>query len=194
MTDIFQSSGDPGLSLPARPVMNDLVRSLVDDVTARQLGKLMADLFSSPPWNESWTEEAGQNVILSMRDRGDSFFVIREEGATHPIAVGIGRVVSTPRDEPDLLTFGVPSSTFHIHEVMVDKRFQGRGLASSLMKALLAEAKRLDADFVSSRTRGDNPAMLRVFRKFGFKCYGAEELEYAGVKHISCVLGFSENH
>ena len=61
------------------------------------------------------------------------------------------------------------NSQADIQTIAVDPDFRGRGIASALMRQVLAQAKQLEASEIFLEVRADNPAAQRLYGGLGFE-------------------------
>ena len=56
-----------------------------------------------------------------------------------------------------------------VQTIAVEPARRGAGLGRALMEALLAEARRRDAEFVFLEVRADNPVAMRLYESLGYR-------------------------
>lgn len=108
----------------------------------------------SVPWSKRQLEE-------SLNDSGYLFFVAEEEGKV----IGYGGLLRV-LEEGD------------ITNIVVKEAYRGRGIGTSLVKALLEEGRRLGMQEFTLEVRAGNQAAIHVYESLGFVCEGIRRRFY----------------
>ena len=76
----------------------------------------------------------------------------------------------------------------HITNLVVDKEYRGRGIASGLLNKVLGLAEELSVDSIFLEVRDSNEAAKKLYSKFGFKQVGRRKGYYSSVNEDALIL------
>jgi ribosomal protein S18 acetylase RimI-like enzyme len=138
-----------------RPSVVQFAKDLPDDIDPAVTFK--------PALTDAWLEALGacgvvrgllekHRALLKLIAHPARFATLTEDGVVLAVAIGV-----------------LDRGHFCIYEVNTAPAARGRGLGKRLMRALLAEGKRLGAQHGLLQTAGDNEAALALYRGLGFE-------------------------
>jgi RimJ/RimL family protein N-acetyltransferase len=117
--------------------------------------------------------EAGLDRIMRVDTERDAMLLVTLGGVGDEVLIGSGRFI------------GAADATAEVAFV-VEKDFQGQGLAGKLLKCLAAIARERGLTALTAEVLAENSAMLKVFAKSGLPMRTRRE---GGVVHVTMALG-----
>lgn len=118
-----------------------------------QLARMEKEIFSNP-----WSEE----TFAALLERSYDLYLVAETDG-HPVGCA-GMVLLGEEGDID--------------KVMVAPEYRGKGIASELMRELLAEAGRRGAESFTLEVRAGNVPAIRLYEKYGFVTEGVRPRFY----------------
>jgi ribosomal-protein-alanine acetyltransferase len=117
---------------------------------------------------DAWPEDAMRRELESPH----GYYLVAVDGetdaSTAPLFGYAGLLAPTGSGQGDIQT------------IAVDPARRGAGLGRALMHALLAEARRRDAEHVFLEVRADNPVARGLYDSLGFAAIGVRPRYYRG--------------
>ena len=162
--------------MPARNVRSDGTGMIVDhtnideETVVPQMAALEADLFGRGAWSERSIRQefhAPARTYLFDIDGCGIVNCIAADGsaAKQPVVRGYAGFWYDG-DDAEIMTIGV------------GRQFQRRGIAASLMEALIARAREQGAQRMLLEVRVDNSPALALYERFGFARMGLRKRYY----------------
>ena len=94
------------------------------------LARLMVEVFNTPPWNDTWTEETASESLLSLIDAPGFYGNVMVEGTAIIGAImGNKRLYST-------------ETTYYLYEFFVSDKYRGKGVSKKLYEKTMSELKK----------------------------------------------------
>ena len=121
----------------------------------KRYGKIYADAFSGPPWNDPWKPEDAEIHIRELMETKTSYgleYVIEKQA--------VGFILGTSM----LFHYG---RTFEINDLAVDPAYQRRGIATELLERCIADIKEQGIVGVHLITAGEG-TLPAFYEKHGF--------------------------
>ncbi len=113
-------------------------------------------------WPGEWGEKTDAELVRLMADSynptTDTLKLLRDDRGAN---IGFLRYTRWPRD-------AVRTVTVHLLDITVERRARRKGLASALMRDMLAECRKTDIRWIVSRTLRSNDASIALHERFGF--------------------------
>ncbi len=144
-------------------------------------------VFSLPPWNESFTGEEVVKIITNWERVGADIFLITIK--ENVVGFGIGMTLSDYHDQALILPHIPipPSKVYWLTDVGVDTDFQGLGLGKLLTNLRLTTAKERGMEAVAARTRPDSKAYSLLI-SLGFDEVGQDSFITGGVESTRAIF------
>ncbi len=123
---------------------------------AAQYGKIYADAFSGPPWNDPWKPEDAEIHVRELAESRTSYgleCVVGDQVAAFLLGTSM------------LFHYG---RTFEINDLAVAQAFQGRGIASILLERCIADMKERGIVGMHLITRGQS-FLPEFYGNYGFR-------------------------
>lgn len=167
--------------MPVRNVRSDGRPMIVDhmnideEIVVPQMAALEADLFGRGAWSEQSIRQEFHAPARTYLFDIDDFGIVDCAAADRPGADGFAAKQPVVRgyagfwydgDDAEIMTIGV------------GKQFQRRGIAASLMEALIARAREQGAQRMLLEVRIDNIPALALYERFGFARMGLRKRYY----------------
>ena len=112
----------------------------------KELAALYVSVFSSPPWNEPWTQKSAQERLEWIYEsRGFLGFLVKEKESIQGMALG--------NIEPFL-----GERVFYLREMMIGSDKQREGLGAQLLKQLHIHLKEIFVSRSYLITKNESPA------------------------------------
>lgn len=146
-----------------------------EEIVVPQMAALEADLFGRGAWSEQSIRQEFHAPARTYLFDIDDFGIVDCAAADRPGADGFAAKQSVVRgyagfwydgDDAEIMTIGV------------GKQFQRRGIAASLMEALIARAREQGAQRMLLEVRIDNIPALALYERFGFARMGLRKRYY----------------
>lgn len=146
-----------------------------EEIVVPQMAALEADLFGRGAWSEQSIRQEFHAPARTYLFDIDDFGIVDCAAADRPGADGFAAKQPVVRgyagfwydgDDAEIMTIGV------------GKQFQRRGIAASLMEALIARAREQGAQRMLLEVRIDNIPALALYERFGFARMGLRKRYY----------------
>ena len=125
-----------------------------------------------PEYGEKSRKEAKRYIKWLYSRCKDTFYIAEEDG----------KIVGFVFADPEWYSYYGNKYVFAIHEIVVDPKYQGRGIGTALMKKMLEEAREREVElWVGER----NKKAQEFYKKFGFKPAGIYGIWLRMVLHKS---------
>ncbi|PIB84748.1 ribosomal protein S18-alanine N-acetyltransferase [Bifidobacterium sp. N4G05] len=151
-----------------------------EEIVVPQMAALEADLFGRGAWSEqSIRQEFHAPARTYLFDIND-FGIVDCAAADGPV-VDESAAADTAEKQPVVrgyAGFWYDGDDAEIMTIGVGKQFQRRGIAASLMEALIARAREQGAQRMLLEVRVDNIPALALYERFGFARMGLRKRYY----------------
>jgi putative acetyltransferase len=107
-----------------------------------------------------------EELEASILDQGGQIVVAETDG----LVVGTGAILP-PHHDP-----GDGRKWLEIVKMAARKDLRGKGIGQAVMDALIAQARKMQADAIWLETNADLKAAVRLYERSGFRHLGADEL------------------
>lgn len=137
---------------------------------------LYIEVFSEPPWNESWRTEEVRKDIEYGKSQKDFVGYIAVDSNDNVIGFTWGYALPLEKF-PFLSNLVREVPYFYVDELAVKRDYRRRGIGRSLTLALLREAKEKDYKYAILRTDVRGGA-YKFYEKLGFEDTGKRDPQY----------------
>lgn len=150
--------------------------SIDEQIAVPQMAALEADLFGRGAWSEQSIRQEFQAPARTY------LFDIDDDGKTADCGIaGCVAVDGSAAKQPVVrgyAGFWYDGDDAEIMTIGVGRQFQRRGIAASLMEALIARAREQGAQRMLLEVRVDNIPALALYERFGFARMGLRKRYY----------------
>ena len=158
------------------------------------LAGLICEVFSEPPWNESFSASRILfGLGVEMMRKNAILVIAKHKQDGHVIAYMLGQELVVESDDPRDQTFLKISGghdldvlannqqrTFYVSGLGVRAKYRRLGVAEQLSATLLTELRRHQFDYRLGRTDLQAHGMRNLYSKQGFKELPVYDLKYPG--------------
>jgi len=146
---------------------------LIEPMSSRELAEVLAIEMAS--FGTPWTQEMFENE-LARRDLSEAFVACLSDAGTPPPVVGY-------------ICAWVVGDELHINNLAVDPHWRRRGIARTLLDAVLERGRVRGARRAFLEVRASNVEALALYRRHGFEVAGIRKGYYDHPVEDAVVMG-----